>query len=42
MTQAISRRPLTAEVRFDATSLLVGSFVDQVALGQIFLRVLRF
>ena len=37
MAQAVSRRPLTAEVR-----VLVGFVVDKVALGQVFPRVLRF
>jgi hypothetical protein len=38
MAQAVSRRPLTAARRVDA----VGFVVDKVALGQVFLRVLRF
>jgi hypothetical protein len=37
MAQAIGRRPLTAEARVH-----VGFVVDKVALGQVFLRVLRF
>jgi branched-subunit amino acid transport protein len=36
MAQAVSRWPLTAEAR------VVGFVVDKVALGQVFLRVLRF
>jgi hypothetical protein len=38
MAQAVSRRSLTAEVRVRSR----GSVVDKVALGQVFLRVLRF
>jgi hypothetical protein len=40
MAQAVSRRPLRARVRARVNS--VGFVVDKVALGQIFLRVLRF
>jgi hypothetical protein len=42
MAQAVSRRPLTAEARFDPGSVHVGFMVDKVALGQVFLWVLRF
>jgi hypothetical protein len=44
MAQAVSRRPFTAEarVRSDPGSVHVGFVVDKVALGQVFLRVLRF
>jgi hypothetical protein len=41
MAQAVSRRPLTAEARFDFGSVHVGFVVDKVALGQVFPRVLR-
>jgi hypothetical protein len=37
MAQAVSRRPLTAEARFDPGSVHVGFVVDKVALGQVFL-----
>jgi hypothetical protein len=37
MAQIVSRRPLTAEARVRA----LGFVVDKVALGQVFLRVLR-
>jgi hypothetical protein len=40
--QAVSRRPVTAEVWFVPGSVRVGFVVDKVALGQVFLRVLRF
>jgi hypothetical protein len=40
MAQAVSRRPPTAEAR--VRSVHVGFVVDKVALGQVFLRVLRF
>jgi len=39
MAQVVSRRPLTTEARVRAR---VGFVVDKVALGQVFLRVLRF
>jgi hypothetical protein len=42
MAQAVSRRHLTAEARVDPASVRVGFVVDKVALGQVFLRVLRF
>jgi hypothetical protein len=42
MAQVVSRRPLTAEARVRARSVHVGLMVDKVALGRIFLRVLRF
>jgi hypothetical protein len=42
VTQAFSRRPLTAEARVRAEVFLVGFAVDKLALGQIFLRVLLF
>jgi hypothetical protein len=42
MAQAVSRRPLTAEVRVHPRSVHVGFMVDKVALGQVFPRVLRF
>jgi hypothetical protein len=38
VAQAVSRRPLTAAARVN----LVGFVVNKVALGQVFLRVLRF
>jgi hypothetical protein len=38
MVQVVSRRPLTTEARVRAR---VGFVVDKVALGQVFLRVLR-
>jgi hypothetical protein len=42
MAQAVIRRPLTAEARVHARSAHVEFVVDKVALGQVFLRVLRF
>jgi hypothetical protein len=42
MTQAVSRRPPTAEARFDSGSVHVGFVVDKVELGQVFPRVFRF
>jgi hypothetical protein len=42
MAQAVSRRPLTAEVPVRFRSVHVGFVVDKVALGQVFPRVLRF
>jgi hypothetical protein len=41
MAQAVSRQPLTAEARVRAWSIHVGFMVDKVALGQVFIRVLR-
>jgi hypothetical protein len=42
MAQAVSRRPFTGEARVRAMLIHVGFVVDRVALGQVFLRVLRF
>jgi hypothetical protein len=42
MAQAVSRRPLTAAARVRAHVSPVGFVVDKVAVGQVFLRVLRF
>jgi hypothetical protein len=42
MAQVVSRRPLTAEPGFAPGSIHVGLVVNKVALGQVFLRVLRF
>jgi hypothetical protein len=42
MAQVVSRRPLTAEARVRAGSIHVWFVVDNVALGQVFLGVLRF
>jgi hypothetical protein len=42
MAQAVSRRPLTAAAGVRAQVNPVGFVVDKVALGQVFLRVLRF
>jgi hypothetical protein len=42
MAQVASHRPLAAEVRVRAWSIHVGFVMDKVALGQVFLRVLRF
>jgi hypothetical protein len=42
MAQAVSRRPLTAAAWFRAQVNPVGFVVYKVALGQVFLRVLRF
>jgi hypothetical protein len=39
MAQVVSRRPVTAEARVRAQ---MGFVVGKVALGQVFLRVLRF
>jgi hypothetical protein len=39
---SLSRRSLTAEARVRFGSVHVGFVVDKVALGQVFLRVLRF
>jgi hypothetical protein len=41
MTRAVSRRPLTAEARVSRL-IHVAFVVDEVALGQVFLRVLQF
>jgi hypothetical protein len=42
MDQVVSQRPLTAEAQVHAGSIHVGFVVDKVALGYVFLRVLRF
>jgi hypothetical protein len=42
MAQAVSRRPLPRRPGFDPGSVHVGFVVDNVALGQVFPRVLRF
>jgi hypothetical protein len=42
MTQAVSRRPLTAPAQVRAWVNPVGFVVDKVALGQVFLQVLQF
>jgi hypothetical protein len=42
MAQAVSRRPLTETARVRAQVNAVGFMVDKVALGQVFLRVIRF
>jgi hypothetical protein len=43
VAQAISRRPLTAEDRrLATTSVHVRFAVNEVALGHVFLRVIRF
>jgi hypothetical protein len=42
MAQAVSRRPFTAAARVRAQVIPVGFVVDKVALGHVFLRVLRF
>jgi hypothetical protein len=42
MAQAVSRRPLTVAARVRAQINPVGFVVDNVALGQVFLRPLRF
>jgi hypothetical protein len=41
MAQAVSRRPVTAAAWVRAQVNSVGFVVDKVALGQVFLRVLR-
>jgi hypothetical protein len=41
MAKAVSRRPLRRP-GFDPGSVHVGSVMDKVAPGQVFLRVLRF
>jgi hypothetical protein len=42
MAQAVSRRPFTAAAWVRAQVNPVGFVADKVALGQVFLRVLRF
>jgi hypothetical protein len=42
MAQAVSRRPLTAAAWIRARVNPVGFVVEKVALGQVFLRILRF
>jgi hypothetical protein len=42
MAQAVSRRPLTAESPVRAPVNPRGICVDKVALGHVFLRVVRF
>jgi hypothetical protein len=42
MSQAVSRRPLIAKARVRALVSPCGFVVDKVALGYVFLRVLRF
>jgi hypothetical protein len=42
MVQAVGRQPLTATAWVRAWVNPVGFVVDKVALGQVFLRVLRF
>jgi hypothetical protein len=42
MAQAVSRRPLTVAVRVRTWVSPVGFVVDNAALGQVFLLVLRF
>jgi hypothetical protein len=42
MAQAVSRRLLTLEAGFAPGSVHVGFMVDKVALGHVFLLVLRF
>jgi hypothetical protein len=42
MAQAVSRRALIAKTRIRAGSVRVGFVVVKVAVGQAFLRVLRF
>jgi hypothetical protein len=42
MAQVVSRRPLTAEARVRSRSIHVWFVVDKVALGEVFLRVIRF
>jgi hypothetical protein len=42
IAQAVSHRPLTAAAWISARVNPVGFVVDKVALGQVFLRVLRF
>jgi len=40
MSQAVSRRPLTAEAQVPSQAVCVLSVVDKVALGQVSLGVL--
>jgi len=42
MAQEVSRRPHTAEVRFDPDPVIVGFVVAKVVLGQGFLRAPQF
>jgi hypothetical protein len=42
MAQAVSRRPVIGKAGFVPWSVHVGFMVDTVALGQVYLRVLRF
>jgi hypothetical protein len=42
MTQAVSRRPLTAEARVRDRSPHVGFVMGKVALGRVCILVLRF
>jgi hypothetical protein len=42
MAQAVSRRPLTAAAWVRAQVNRVGFVMDKLALGQVFLRVIRF
>jgi hypothetical protein len=42
LDQVVSRRPFTAEARFAPEAVHVGFVVDEVAVGQLCLRVLRF
>jgi hypothetical protein len=42
MAQAVSRRSPSRRPRFDPGSVHLGFVVDKVAVGQVFLRVLRF
>jgi hypothetical protein len=42
MSQAVSRRPFTAEAQVRSRFVHMGFVVDKVALGQVFLQVLQF
>lgn len=42
MTHVISRRPVISEIVFDPRLGHVGFMADEVAQGNVFLRVLRF
>jgi hypothetical protein len=42
MAQAVIRQPLTTAVRFDPRPVHVGFVRDEVAMGQVFPRILRF
>jgi len=42
MTQVVSRRPANSELVFYPRLGHVGFVADEVALGKVFLRVLRF